>query len=72
MSDEAVNAYDPDSTPNDLTSEIGMDSVVLNEAPFTPGNGELFTDEDGKPRHVAPREDGKPVGIKMPDKEDSA
>jgi hypothetical protein len=58
-------AYDPDSTPNALTAEVGMDQVVLDAPPIAPMTvGETFTDADGSTRTVPAPENGGVVGVK--------
>ncbi len=47
-----MNAYSED-TPNDLVDQHGQD-LVTGQAPTGEPVGEVYTDEDGKPRIVAP------------------
>lgn len=57
-------AYDPDTTPNSLAAQPGMDWKPTG-VPVAPHSvGETFTDAEGKQRHVGPHTDGTSVALK--------
>ena len=75
MSDTPAPAFDPETTPNGLAAEVGMDHLPTG-VPVAPyPHGETFTDEEGKARHVpVPVDDkgtptGTSVGVKVGDDE---
>lgn len=66
MTDQPQAAYEPDSTPNVLGAEVGMDHKPASH-PITPTPvGETLLDpESGETYHIEPRDDGRPVPLQI-------
>lgn len=58
------DAYDPDSTPNGLADETGMDLEPAGVPTAPHPVGETFVDAEGQHRHVGPHKDGTSVALK--------
>lgn len=77
MTETPSPAYDPDSTPNALGAEVGMDHLPTGVPTAPYPHGETFTDaESGEVRHVpVPVDDkgtptGTSVGLKIGEDEE--
>lgn len=61
MSETPAPAYDPETTPNGLADEVGMDHQPMGVPTAPYPHGETFTDEEGQVRHVPVPVDDKGV-----------